>query len=87
MLSLTGTAFVCCVEDPVRRPLGFGGEVTKNVVAFSGGYSHWCVDPTHIARVHTPGMEVTSGRSIGQRRWSSWDVVDGFAEVAVEPGH
>ena len=87
MLLLTGTALVRYVEDPVRRPLGFGGEVTKNIVVVSGGDPHWCVDPTHIAGVRTPRMKVTSGRSVNQRRWPSWDVVKGFTEVAVEPGN
>ena len=87
MLSLTGTALVRYAEDPVRRPLGFGCEVTKNVVAFSGGYSRWRVDPTHLARVHTPGMEATAGWSVSQRRWTSRDVVEGFAEVTIESGH
>ena len=87
MLSLMGTALVRYAEDPVRRPLGFGCEVTKNVVAFSGGYTRWRVEPTHLARLHAPGMEVTAGRSVGQRRWTSWDVVEDFAEVAIESGH
>ena len=87
MLSLTGTALVRCVEDPVRSPLGFGREVTKNVVALSGGYPHWCIDPTHVAGVRAAGMEVASRGAVGQRRWPAWDVFEGFAEIAVESGN